>query len=268
MADDYRAERVLWRPGTTEFPAGYPSSRRHASQAYRAATPPADPPSEEDAAQILGFGVGTLPADVLKIILKLLAEAGRWKAEANAADRHRHHLEDLADSYPGLPCLNTHAFLRDLDGFAQSGSEIGAQLGMLILIHVAGLDQAVAAFGMDAGDFLGHRVFETISARTPDGDLLACLGHGAYAIAVPGIDAIQAQGRLDDILAAFAVDTPDWQGVPLPFAVTGAIAPIVQGQSAALILHTADENRIGENRNGENRNGENRNGAGANTPVG
>lgn len=244
MADEYRAERILWRPGTTEFPAGYPSSRRHAAQAYRAATPEATPPSEEDAAQILGFGVGTLPADVLKIILKLLAEAGRWKAEANAADRHRHHLEDLADSYPGLPCLNTHAFLRDLDGFAQSGGEIGAQLGMVILIHVAGIDQAVAEHGMEAGDFLAHRVFETISARTPDGDLLACLGFGAYAVAVPGIGEDQARARLAELLEAFTAQVPDWRGAPMPLAVTGAVAPIVQGHSAALILHTADESRL------------------------
>jgi GGDEF domain-containing protein len=259
MADDYRAEKVLWRPGTTEFPTGHPSSRHHANQAYRAAAPAPEAPTEEDAASILGFGVGTLPADVLQIILKLLAEAGRWKAEANAADRHRHHLEYLADSYPGLPCLNTHAFLRDLDGFAQSatqsatqsangiepGGEIGAHLGMVLLVHVSGIDQAVARHGLDAGDHLAHRIFESISARTPDGDLLACLGFGAYAVAVPGIDADTAQRRLDELLTGLAALAPDWRGEAVPVSATGAIAPIVQGQSAALILHIADESRLG-----------------------
>lgn len=246
MADDYRAEKVLWKPGVTEFPTGFPSSRRHANQAYRAATPPTDPLTEHDAASILGFEVGTLPADVLKIVLQLLAEVGRWKADADAAQHLRHHLEDLADSFPGLPCLNAHAFMRELEEFAQSGTEIGAHLGMVLLIHVAGLDQAVANHGLAAGDFLSRQLFDAITAQTPQGDPIACLGYGAFAIAVPGIDQTAAVRRLEDLVRGLSTQVIEWQGQPIRLSVTSATAPIFQGQAAVEIMHAADERRRAE----------------------
>lgn len=247
MADDYRAEKVLWKPGATEFPAGFPSSRRHANQAYRAATPPTDPLTEHDAASILGFEVGALPDDVLKIVLKLLAEVARWKAEADAALRLRHHLEDLADSFPGLPCLNAHAFMRELEGFAQSGTEIGASLGMVLLIHVAGIDQATARHGLAAGDFLSRRVFDALTTQTPQGDPIACLGFGAYAVAAPGIDQTSAARRLDDLARGLSALTVEWQNQPIALSITGAAAPIIQGQAAVEIMRAADERRLAEN---------------------
>ena len=243
MSDDYKTERVWAGLGTAEFPNGHPMPRRRAYRAYGAATVPTESFSEQDVASIFGLPVGAMSPEMLLVVQKLLSDAANLRSQLDVAQRHRRQLEDQTDHVPGLPCLNGHAFVRELDAFLQDQSaQDGDDWGHLAVLQVCGVEAAIQHWGMAAGEAVLNQIWEIIHGATQAGEPVAYRGFGLFCWLIIGGE---AQTRLHNLQANLQNALPVWDQHPVPLTVSAGLAPLLSGQGAVQALDAADRQRIG-----------------------
>ena len=245
MSDDYKAERVFGVGGASEFPGGYPMPRRRGYRAYGGGTAPHSSLDEHDVASVLGVPVQALTPEMLAKLQKLLHDASDLRHQLDVAQHHRRQLEDQADLYPGLPCLNGHAFVRELDAFLREQSSQSAEdWGHLAVIHVAGGEAAAGQWGMEAGQAILYQVWDRLHGMAQDGEPLACWGLGGFSwlLIGPESEVLRRVQSAQDALSGFH---PIWENAEVTLTVTVGAAPLLKGQGAEQALSNADLDRIG-----------------------
>jgi len=240
MADDLKAERIPAFPGASEFPGGTSLPRRRAYRAYANSAAHDHASADVDVASILGVPAESLSQESLRILQRILGDAEDLRRQLDAAERHRRHLEDQADLYPGLQCLNGHAFVRELDAFMVEDSERhGEDWGWLWVIHADGIDHAAGRNGLAFGGKILRDIFEALRRTAQTGEPLAYLGFGTFGWVMIGQDAAGAQSRLNGFLAAAKMSVT---GVPLDF--TTGMAPLIAGKTATQAVEEAEIRRM------------------------
>ncbi len=236
MSDDYKAERIPALPGTSEFPGGHSLPRRRAYRAYATSVAHDHVLDEVDVASILGAPASSLSPESLRALQRILADAGDLRRQLDAAEHHRRHLEDQADLYPGLPCLNGHAFLRELDAFMiEDAGRDGEEWARLWVIQADGLDHVVGQQGLGMGEAILKAIYNALHQVASDGEPLAYFGFGLFSWLMIGTD----QGESDRRLNAF-LDAAKQEAV----AITCGSSPLVVGKNAALALEDAEAERL------------------------
>ena len=245
MGDDYRATPVLPSSAAVEFGDSPGMPRRRGYRAYGAAMAAEEVPSEGDAALILGVEPAGLPDGVMKAVMRLLGELGGLRLKAEAAERHHRLAEDLADHFPGLPCLNAHAFLREIDAYIQAESIAEDEsIGVLALVHADGLDHWAGQHGFHAAELALRHVWDMVGNALEAGEPVAHLGHGMFCMLMIEREVSSATRRLDHLADQLRQTPVVWQDHPLSLAITVGYASVIGGMGAARALDEADENRL------------------------
>jgi hypothetical protein len=191
---------------------------------------------EVDVASILGAPAESLSPESLKALQRLLSDAVDLRRQLDAAEHHRRYLEDHADLYPGLNCLNGHAFLRELDAFmVEDAGREGETWGWLWVIHTDGIDHAVNRYGIHAGEAILQGLFNTVHRAAYNGEPQAYFGFGLFCWLMIDPDPVETERRF----AAFAEMHTDPS-----LSLTYGKAPMVVGKTAAESLDQADQNRL------------------------
>jgi len=239
MADEYRTERVLGVPRATEFPPQHDLPQRRGYHAYAAMHEPAPDPA--DVASVLGLPPDAIGPQVLAALAPLLDELDRLRWQSGQNDRRRDYLERAADRHPLLPCLNRHAFVREVDALLQAGTVDGT----LAVIHVGGIEPLRRAFGMVAGDGALRHACANILASLRASDLVGCLDDSDFGLLLAAADLVSAAAKLDEIRRRI-VDPPfTWQGGPITLLTAIGTHPLGRGDSAEQALADADRHRRG-----------------------
>ncbi len=247
MSDDYKAERIPSFSGTSEFPGGHPMPRRRAYGAYSNAASSSSSLDEHDVASIFGLPPESLPPEVVKTVQRMLNELSDTRGQLDAALRHRRQVEDQADLFPGLPCLNGHAFVRELDAFLSSESlNIGQDWGQLAVLHFDGIGHVAGRMGLTAGESILKHVWDILHRAALSGEPLAYLGFGTFSWLLIGQGADVSQDRLTRVVKSLRLSPPIWYGQSIALAVSVGTAPLVAGQGAVQALNDADQNRLGQ----------------------
>jgi len=246
MSDDYRTERIPSFPGASEFPGEHPMPRRRAYGAYaNSSVATASTPQDHDVASIFGVAPESLPPGVLAALQRLLGEVGQIRGQLDAAERHRRQLEDQGDLFPGLPCLNGHAFIRELDAFLNGHSAtIGQEWGQLAVIHTGGIEHAVGQLGLGAGDRALKHVWDILHRAALSGEPLAYLGFGTFSWLLIGQGSEVFQDRLASVAETLRQSPPMWYGQQIALDVSIGVAPLLAGQGAIQALNDADTDRL------------------------
>jgi len=245
MSDEYKAERITSMSGASDFPGGHPMPRRRAYRAYASSALPGNGLDEHDIVSIFGLPADALPAEVVTSVQRLLNEAGDLRSQVDAAERHRRLLEDQADHYPGLPCLNAHAFVRELDAvFDTENRQMDAEWGTVAVVHIGGIERAVGTLGINVGDGALRHVWDALHRYALAGEPLAYLGFGAFCWLLIGPWAEDGQKRLSAALGVLHQSPPEWLGNTLDLTVSCGTAPLIAEGGAMSALSAADRNRV------------------------
>ena len=234
---DYRAERVRAAPGAAEFPPQHDLPQRRGYHAYAAAAAggAAAPHAVRDVASVLGLPAESLDPALLAALTPLLDEmdALRWQIEQEG--RRRALLERAADRHWLLPCYNRRAFLRELNALLAAGEAEG----VLVLIHVGGIEALRLDHGLAAADEALRHVGATILGNLRVSDMVGGLGGGDFAAAMLGRQP-DPSGKPAEI--ARRVNDPPlaWAGRPVVLPVAFGLAPLVPGRDAEQTLAEAD----------------------------
>ena len=216
--------------------------RRRAYGAYGSSTVSGASFDEHDVACIEGMPVDKLTPELVQIFQKLLSDAAALRGQLDAAKHHRRQLEDHADHYPGLPCLNGHAFVRELDAFLREQSTQNAEdFGHLAVIHVGGIEAAVGRWGIEAGEFAVLHIWGILHQRAQQGEPLAYWGFGTFSWLLIGSD---AQDRLNIMLENLRQSPPQWQDAFVELHVSSGMAPVLGGKTAEQAVLDAESNRL------------------------
>ena len=244
MSDEYRTERVLGAFADGGGMAGYPMPRRRGYGAYGTGhTAPRAP--IQDMTSVFGQSAAALPEAVQEGLQRILGELAALHQQLDVARHQRHSLEDRADHYPDLPCLNGYAFVRELDAFLDSTATRDQQdWGYVAMIHVDGIEAAVARWGIAAADMAQRQVWETLYASSISGEPLAYLGYGSFCWLLIGADAV---GRVDVLLDALRALPLVFGEHPIPLTPTAGLAPLQSGQGAVAALEAAEAVRVAQN---------------------
>ena len=245
MSEEYKAERISAVPGAAEFPGGYPMPRRRAYHAYSSSSAPSTALDEHDVTSIFGLPPDSVSPEILKSLQKMLTDVGDLRGRLDASERNRRHLEDQADLYPGLPCLNGHAFLRELDAFLFGESGRGdTEWGRLAVIHVDGIERAVGRLGTEVGAFALRYVWDVFHRAASEGEPLAYLGFGTFCWLLLGPEGQGVPDRLNGVLDALRQAPPVWRDRPIEIGVSAGVAPLLADLGAAQALDQADKARL------------------------
>jgi GGDEF domain-containing protein len=218
--------------------------RRRAYGAYASSGQPQTPHQSHDFASIFGLPAESMAPEIIGAVQQMLNEAGDLRGQLAAAEHHRRHLEDQADLYPGLGCLNAHAFIRELDAFLAATSWQAEQImGQLAVIHVGGLDLAVGLYGMDCGDQALRCLWERLRSQAMAGEPIAYLGFGLFCWLMIDPEAAQAEHRLTGAAQSLRQVPPLWREIPLLLSISTGLAPLIPEQGIVQTLRQADCNR-------------------------
>ena len=242
MTDEYRAERVLGAFADGGGMAGYPMPRRRGYGAYGTGHSAPRAPIQ-DMTSVFGHSAAALPEAVQEGLQRVLGELAALHQQLDVARHQRHALEDRADHYPNLPCLNGYAFVRELDAFLDSTAARDQQdWGHIAMVHVDGIEAAVARWGIAAADLAQRQVWECLHASSSPGEPLAYLGYGSFCWLLIGADAPGRVGALVDALKTLPLVFNDHA---ISLTPTAGLAPLRSGQGAVAALEAAEVVRVG-----------------------
>ena len=234
---DYRAERVLGSPASTEFPPQHDLPQRRGYTAYASAAATGRPAkfSFNDVASVLGLPAGALGPELLKALEPILEELDALRWQADQDDRRRALLERAANRHSLLPCYNRRAFLRETDAVLGDGEVDGT----LALLHVGGVESLRLVHGLQAADGALRHACATILGNLRASDMVGCIGGSDFAVLLLGHQPA-ARDKLAELGRRINDPPYTWAGQPVTLEVTIGLAPLEAGVAADQALTVAD----------------------------
>ena len=230
---------------------GAPGQRRGAQQgkgdAYRQAAGEAANDSRphaidsiDNVTALLGLSHLDLPQPVQVCIAALTDEIEKLRNELIQVRRHEAMLRDLADHHPTLPVQHRRAFLREVTRLLAQCERAGMP-GMLIHLHLAGIESLRGTLGPEAAEGALAAAIEIIKGESEPADAIGYLEGGNFAIALALVDEPAAQSRAQHLAGRIAAMPFLWDGQRPSFTVSWAGAPFRPGVEAEALLHAAEQ---------------------------
>lgn len=238
--EKYGPERVQRAEAASPYDHGRGGSslfhHRPKVQGYDAA--PSSPPVEaEDVASFLGLPADRLTPELLAALSPLWSELehAHWRAEQ--AENRLTWVEQQSDRHAILPCLNRHAFLRDL-GVVLAEPQPD---GILALISVLGVEAWRHSRGLTAGDGLLRQICGCLVGGLRATDPVAGLGGSDFAVLLLATDRDAARAKVLTVARWISALSPD-EGI-YPLSVEVGFHDLEAEESAEDALAAADRDR-------------------------
>ena len=239
MSDDYRTEKVYAVAPIHGYGRDADQHRRSPAGHYPA---PAPPPLEvSDAAEILGLDAKSLPPEVLEALAGVITELERLRWLDQQHQHRETFLEQQSDRHSVVPALNRRAFVRELEALL-NGPE---PHGMLVVMHVRGVEAICGIQGLPAGDGALRHVCSNILGSLRKSDMVGLLGISDFGIIMPGGDITEAREKAEEIVRRVNAQPYTWLGQGVTLDIGTGFHPLVAGEAAETALGAADRNRRG-----------------------
>jgi len=197
----------------------------------------------DDVTTVLGVPDGSVPPPVQARINALMEEVERLRAELAQARRHEDMLRDLADHHPSLPIQHRRAFVRELTRLIAQ-AERSELPGVLVYLHVGGIESLREAQGSEAAEAALARAIEVLRLETQPADAVGYLEGGDFAVALAVIGQAEGQARAQRLAERLAKMGFLWNGVRPEFVVNWICVPFGLGnQEADSLLRAAEAGR-------------------------
>lgn len=246
MGEDYRTERVLSSWMVQEFAPSRDGTHHHRLPHHSLALGydpphPAPPAPVEDWVRVLGLTPEKMDPALLSALTPLFSELEQLRAQAHD-DHHRlARLEREAGRDPSLACLNRPSFIRHLDALIRDGNAHGA----LACLHLDGLSPIARLLGLAAAEAALAHAVHALQGGLENGDLLAHLGLGHFALFLAGADLSTARSRLPHLSQRLTQPPFIWKGQRLALGGETAILEIRSPLTAQDLLSALDDERRG-----------------------
>lgn len=189
---------------------------------------------------IEGSLASALRIDLLTMVLLAVAMGGLSQAVATGWRKAERQARMLAETDPLTGIANRRNFLERLDSVARDRTRTFAVL-MLDLDDFKRLNDH---FGHLHGDAVLEHVAQVLSANVREVDHVARYGGEEFVVAMPGTSLAEATVVAERLRAAILDATPT--------TVSIGAAASEPGESAATVLHRADEMLLNAKRTGKN----------------
>ena len=197
----------------------------------------------DDVATVLGMPDGVVPPPVQARITALMEEVERLRAELAQVRRHEEMLRDLADHHPTLPVQHRRAFVRDFTRLLAQAERSGLP-GVLVYLHVGGIEGLRDTHGSEAAEAALARVIEIVRLETQPADAVGYLEGGDFVVALAMIAQPEGQARAQRLADRLARMGFLWDGTRPEFTVTWVCLPFGTGdQQADTLLRAAEADR-------------------------
>ena len=246
MAYEYRTEPTLGMPKTTEFPQQHDLPQRRGYSAY--AAHPSNSGlkhSIHDVAMVLGVAAEAISESMFASLVGLLGEMDqlRWQVDHEAGRRDA--MARRADRHSFLPCLNRHAFLRELDSFLGDPD----LLGVLAVISVGGVERLRMAHGLAAHDGALRHICATLLGNLRASDLVGCLGGSDFAVLMVAAENVAGESGAGAKLAEIRRHINDppfvWLDQPMTLEPVVGLCALSYGDTADIALSNVDRSLLG-----------------------
>lgn len=191
-------------------------------------------------ALIEGAAAHVLSAELATMVLLAIAMAGLSQAIANGWRKAERQARLIAETDPLTGIANRRNFLERLDALARDHTRTFAVL-MLDLDDFKRLNDH---FGHLHGDAVLEHVAQVLAANVRHVDHIARYGGEEFVVAMPGTSLAEATVVAERLRAAILDSTPT--------TVSIGAAASEPGESAATVLHRADEMLLNAKRTGKN----------------
>lgn len=191
-------------------------------------------------AAIEGGAAHILSAELATMVVLAIAMGGLSQAIANGWRKAERQARLVAETDPLTGIANRRNFLERLDALARDHSRTFAVL-MLDLDDFKRLNDH---FGHLHGDAVLEHVAQVLSANVREVDHVARYGGEEFVVAMPGTSLAEATVVAERLRAAILESTPT--------TVSIGAAASEPGESAATVLHRADEMLLTAKRTGKN----------------
>lgn len=195
---------------------------------------------------IAGYGLieggaeAATSAELATMIVLAVAMAGLSQAVANGWRKAERHARLLAEIDPLTGIANRRNFLERLDSLARDRTGTFA----VLMIDLDDFKRLNDHFGHLHGDAVLEHVAQVLAANVRGIDHIARYGGEEFVVAMPGTTLTEAEAVAERLRSAILESTPT--------TVSIGAAASEPGESAATVLHRADEMLLTAKRTGKN----------------
>lgn len=205
--------------------------------------PSLETPIEEllrQAGNIIELPLDDLTPKMRGAVSTLLNELTRLRAELGQNQSRLTELERLVDEDLMLPMLNRRAFLRELTRAIVLCRRYKIEC-CLAYVDVDGLKQINGTAGNAAGDAVLRHVAGHLMSQVRASDVVGRLGGDEFGILLMHLDRDAALTKSSEIAANFVARPGEWDGRPLPVAISYGVYPLSDGDAADEMLARAEQ---------------------------
>lgn len=237
-------DRILAVPalGERHHPGGqrHGHGHGHGAEAYAAAAGERERPADPaDAASVLGIPEHMLTEEVRAAVVGLMAALDQARAQLDQARHHAALLDAAAHRHHVLPLLDRRGMAREVGRLAAHAAQ-GGLGGAFVLLHVGGIERLRLTEGLAAADAALLHVAEVLAAGVRQGDSVAAVGGGDFALLLPLAEPAAAAAKA--ALLGERVNRPPfrWRGGEVVLPVTHGVAPVAADGALPALLAEAD----------------------------
>ena len=201
--------------------------------------PPRVPVPREEEDDVLDVGKSLLsaknPAELHTSMVSLLAEMERLREEVDVLRHHSEWIAEQADLHPILPVFHRRSFLRELETLLTKHVS-----GVLILMHISGIDPLREENGIAAADAVLHFIMEILGDSLDQGDLCGYLDGGDFAFVSLLTQEDKIRDKIRSVVSWIEKKPFDWGGHLYPLAARVGMVSFGQEGDADRLLAAAD----------------------------
>ncbi|OAN44698.1 response regulator [Paramagnetospirillum marisnigri] len=241
MANQFRSDPVFSVGHVNEYVRDQDLHHSPHQSPYPKYEPPQVEHSVADVASILGLPDSAVTPQVMAAVTRLLSEMDRLRWLDGQYQRRQAFLEGLAERDSVVATLNRRGLMRALEALLVTGGGDG----VLVVLHVAGIEHIRQVEGVAAGDAALRHIAAHLVGSLRGSDLVGLLGGTDFALVLTATDLVSAREKVRDVMARINAQPFVWLAQTHSFAMFAGYHILVAGESAEAALAAADRARRG-----------------------